>query len=115
MLVHTDQAHFCHFYNNGKLCPFNDIGCMFRHEHLDLCRARTCTRKLCPNKHEEIIVEDIIENVNTDSDYQDDDFQPKENQCHICRQQLLAKDKFIDHVKDEHFEGMFEGGAGISF
>ena len=45
MLVHTDQTQFCHFYNNGKLCPFDEIGCMFRHEDADQCRTRTCTRK----------------------------------------------------------------------
>ena len=90
---------------------------MFRHEDSDQCRAITCTRNLCPNKHDvRIVDEDIIEDVvDTDSEDQDDNFQLEENQCHICRKQLLSKDEFLDHVKDEHFEGMFEAGVGISF
>ena len=42
--VHSDQVQFCHFFNNGKLCPYDEIGCMFRHEESEQCRTRICSR-----------------------------------------------------------------------
>ena len=93
MLIHTDQAQCCHYYKNGKLCPFDEIGCMFRHEDADQCRTRTCTRKLCQNKHELSNEEEAtIEDVESDSEDQDYNFQPEKNQCHICRKQLHSDD-----------------------
>ena len=31
--LHNDpSAKKCHYYNNGKICPFEEIGCQFLHE-----------------------------------------------------------------------------------
>ena len=36
----------CHYYNNTKPCPFDEIGCMFLHEktvqNVDSCQSRAC-------------------------------------------------------------------------
>ena len=43
----------CHFYNNGKECPYEEIGCMFAHVSSEICKFRkTCKNKLCSFKHE---------------------------------------------------------------
>ena len=96
MLIHTAQAQFCLYFNNGKLCPFDEIGCMFQHEDADQWRTRTCTRKLCQNKPEVRNVEEAtIEDVESDAEDQDDNFQPEKKQCHICRKQLHSEDDFL--------------------
>jgi hypothetical protein len=42
----------CHYFNNGKACPYEDIGCMFAHEHSDVCKfGQGCRNKLCSYKH----------------------------------------------------------------
>ena len=42
----------CHYFNNDKLCPFEDIGCMFLHVQSSRCFfSGICTRKLCPYSH----------------------------------------------------------------
>ena len=28
-----------HYYNNGKNCPYDEIGCMFAHEQSDMCKV----------------------------------------------------------------------------
>ena len=50
----------------------------------------------------------INQHVESDSEDQDDNFQPEKNQCHICRKQLHSEDDFMDHVRDEHFQGMLD-------
>lgn len=42
----------CHYFNNGLICPFDDIGCMFLHKESDICSfGSRCLKKLCPDKH----------------------------------------------------------------
>ena len=47
----------CHYFNNQKTCPFEQIGCMFLHLPAGECRNReSCTNKLCSFEHESIKV-----------------------------------------------------------
>ena len=42
----------CHYFNNGKICPFDDIGCMFAHEQSELCKYdAACRNNLCSFQH----------------------------------------------------------------
>ena len=42
----------CHFFNNRKTCPFEEIGCMFAHEASEICRFdNICDNQLCPFQH----------------------------------------------------------------
>ena len=43
---------FCHYFNNGKSCPFEKYGCKFKHADSEDCKYKEkCNRKLCPFKH----------------------------------------------------------------
>jgi hypothetical protein len=43
---------FCHYFNNSKLCPFEEIGCMFLHAKSQLCRFKqSCKNDLCQFQH----------------------------------------------------------------
>ena len=45
-----------HYFNDGKVCPCEDIGCMFAHELSDICKFdQTCRNELCSYKHREKI------------------------------------------------------------
>ena len=46
---------FCHYFNNGKVCPFYESGCRFRHEHSEVCfYGQSCTNHLCQYQHNQI-------------------------------------------------------------
>ena len=40
------KIKFCHYYNNGKECPYQKFGCKFRHSF-----PPTCNWKLCQFSH----------------------------------------------------------------
>ena len=46
------QIRKCHFYNNGKQCPFEDIGCKFLHEESLVCKyGDKCQYDKCQFRH----------------------------------------------------------------
>ena len=54
--IHNKEVNIkhCHYYNNEKECPFENIGCMFRHTESKECKyRRSCKIKLCQYKHPE--------------------------------------------------------------
>ena len=58
------NLHFCPFYNNGKYCPYENIGCKFKHEVSKMCKFdKTCVKKLCQFKHS-LRVQNSRENQN---------------------------------------------------
>ena len=79
--IHYGTVKPCHFFNNGKHCLYEDIGCMFLHEESDQCKFKNCVNKLNkPFKHNRVIDEpDIIDVEDTETE----NFTAKENQCHL--------------------------------
>ena len=52
VLGHDKERKCCHFFNNGKVCPYEEIGCKFKHEESNECRyGQNCYIKLCQFKH----------------------------------------------------------------
>ena len=52
-LHQNDNIPSCHYYNNSKNCPFDEIGCKFLHKDSRQCKFnKTCTRNLCQYKHD---------------------------------------------------------------
>ena len=51
--LHTDDnVQRCHYFNNTKNCPFEELGCKFLHAPSDFCRlGLSCQRRLCPQRH----------------------------------------------------------------
>ena len=111
MNMHKGDTKHCHYFNNHKSCPFDDIGCKFLHESSGKCRFDICLNKLCQFEHHEDVELEI------DNEDHDETFRPNENQCHICRQQLQSKDDLYYHVEaahEEYFQGMLEVTASRS-
>ena len=43
----------CHYFNNQKSCPYENVGCMFDHAFSGSCRyGKKCTNKMCPFQHD---------------------------------------------------------------
>ena len=46
------KVRTCHFYNNGKICPFAMIGCKFSHKEANMCsRSKSCSKTMCQYRH----------------------------------------------------------------
>ena len=58
--MHTNQGtKKCHYFNNAKTCPYEEVGCMFLHESSETCYlSKNCKNKLCPYQHHSAIIED---------------------------------------------------------
>ena len=41
----------CHHFNNRNECPFDKIGCKFRHGISTFCQSRSCNKFLCPYRY----------------------------------------------------------------
>ena len=108
--AHANQdAKFCHYYNNSKHCPYEDIGCMFQHEDSQQCYfGKSCTNKLCQFKHQtsqrgetaddrnvninqnksESIKDanksDALDDENGDDESDDSDIEDDDNTCVTC-------------------------------
>ena len=43
----------CHYYNNGKVCPYEELGCKFWHQKSSFCTKKDrCQNHLCQYQHE---------------------------------------------------------------
>ena len=48
----SSNMKYCHYFNNDKKCPFETLGCIFKHESAPQCRyIGKCSKALCPFKH----------------------------------------------------------------
>ena len=67
---HRVDIKFCHYFNNDKPCPYEDVGCKFKHETAPECRCNLkCTFKLCQFTHttkkgEEVVHRQELETLN---------------------------------------------------
>ena len=89
------QIRFCHYYNNGVECPFEESGCMFSHAVSPQCWFKeSCLNKLCPFRHDECTFmynssqDDQFEHVKTSTPIKED------IKCSICIKVIPTCDKF---------------------
>ena len=76
---HSVDIKFCHYFNNDKPCPYDKIGCKFKHELSPECRYNlNCTSKLCQFTHttkngEELVHRQVLETHNevVEEDYEE--------------------------------------------
>ena len=50
MSVHATNK-YCHYFNNQKSCPFELLGCKFKHEESPTCKFQNRFNSLCPFRH----------------------------------------------------------------
>ena len=51
--IHKEQnTRKCHYFNNQKKCPFEEIGCMFDHTYSGICMYKDkCDKIMCSFQH----------------------------------------------------------------
>ena len=82
---HSKVGKFCHYFNNGKACPYDDLGCMFRHEDSNKCKHDNyCDFVLCQYKHttNDALIEEINEHEESNDDIEslvDSDSESEDN------------------------------------
>ena len=58
----------CHYFNNGKMCPFEELGCKLLHVFARNCKfGERCNKRLCPRRHDDEEV-NTIHNTEIDID-----------------------------------------------
>ena len=74
------MGKYCHYYNNGKLCPYFEVGCMFKHEESEKCNFdKQCRFTLCQYKHTangerlEVIEKQSVQVAVDETDIESDD------------------------------------------
>jgi hypothetical protein len=95
----TDR--YCHYYNNQKFCPFEKLGCKFRHEQSAICKFQNCNNSLCQFRHIDVIdtEEALLKEVNNDSDRQTGS---KESEfiiykCKTCDRKFTSQEDLTNH------------------
>ena len=57
-----ESSKFCQYFNNSKSCPYEEIGCQFKHAVADNCKYdRKCKFKLCQYKHTQYVSSEQVE------------------------------------------------------
>ena len=47
------QVKTCHYFNNNKICPYEIVGCMFKHTEAKKCSKQSrCSNKKCQFRHD---------------------------------------------------------------
>ena len=111
-LIHSEKAKFCHYFNNAKYCPFDAIGCMFRHEKSGKCNFETCNNKLCQFEHLEVeknvdnnvVIINEVDEMDQDEENDTDDVQYGENDCHLCDMTFTYLEELCEHFRTSHQE-----------
>ena len=51
--VHNNKnTKKCHYFNNNRVCPFENVRCKFQHEKSEQCsKPNNCKVKLCPKQY----------------------------------------------------------------
>ena len=120
LLVNLDNVKFCHYFNNGKKCPYEDIGCMFNHKVSDTCRYNQFYRnRLCQfrhdneqNKHSED-ENDLDKESNNDSDCEAES-ESEAIECDLCGSLFEKEYELTEHQETGNCGYLCEP-CGVSF
>ena len=83
----NSSIKFCHYFNNKQECPFQELGCMFKHEMAPNCRYDiACNRQKCQFQHKKSEI--------------------KNNQmpieCPHCNEEINSNDEMTKHIENNH-------------
>ena len=89
-ILHQESASikYCHYFNNKKDCPYDNIGCMFRHTESNECKfGGKCRIKLCQFQHN--AVEETAEQIDN-------------LKCEMCHFETSLGQKLNEHKESIH-------------
>ena len=84
----------CHYFNNSKPCPFEELGCMFEHSYSKNCKfGGKCDRTLCSYRHINNIVSDDSISIEQQKEFLI---------CEECDLECKTENELDKHIDDEH-------------
>ena len=86
--VHMENTKACHFFKSNRICPFEPIGCKFRHDE--------------PSNQNMEISEVLNRHTKDDDVASEEEDEILENQCHLCMTQMNTKKDLIIHFQFHH-------------
>ena len=109
----SSNRKWCHYFNNQKPCPFEEIGCMFQHADAAHCKFQdNCTRKMCPFKHEsngndkDDQTAIVIENVEMVSEEFDEELKSdndsEQEECDTCERIFKNNLDLNEHHRNDN-------------
>ena len=114
--VHSDQTKPCKYNSRKMPCPFDIIGCKFKHE------SNLTESSMSPETNVEIIEDHDEMNVNYDVDLtfeeanpndvnienleegRNDEIQDDQIKCPLCEYTFLDQEEVSYHMKADHFQ-----------
>ena len=121
--VHMDPDYiiYCHYYNNGKECPFGDY-CLYEHDESEKCKyGQACERMKCMYRHDDEdnesdgdrsdsdcsevdmnVIKPVLENVTKAVEKCDDLMAQCSFKCKICDFEAKDKNGLTMHNKAKH-------------
>ena len=101
-ISHDDKIVYCHYFNNGKKCPYENK-CIFIHEDSEICKyGIKCERIFCMFKHDNkntdnIAIHDSDANATFENPYLIEPFE-----CDFCGDFITTiKKEFEEHLDEE--------------
>ena len=104
---HSQLRKCCHYYNNNKACPYEEVGCRFEHKDSIRCIFdRTCYFKLCQYKHSENIVNnDEYQNKNEEEkDSEDNASDKNDSEENVNDGEMLRDESDLENEDSEDEE-----------
>ena len=99
----NSEIRKCHYFNNQKNCPFEEIGCMFKHADATNCKfLENCSRKMCPFKH------NTIENVDKENQAaivivsEETDYDSEQEECDTCERIFKNNIDINEHHRNDN-------------
>ena len=107
--MHTDMnVKSCHFFKNRIKCPYELIGCMFKH----VGDIETLEDEVSEREQN-----DKIEQSDGEDSSVEESNPVLSNKCHLCNKQENSRDDLYNHMETEHieyFNGIVEASARMS-
>ena len=105
----NDSQKYCHYFNNQKSCPFEEIGCMFKHEDSPICFfGPKCENRLCQFKHKDIIDNDKKKDTELTNRFKSlSEMEQRESEEIVC--ELYCKASFGYHKCSNKYFDEFVG------
>ena len=99
--MYQKESKFCYYFNNNQKCPYNEIGCMFKHEVSSPCWLKQCTRNLCQYQHSDASVDESTDAI-------EETLEEDQVECLKCKCTFLDQAELDYHVRVDHTETLDE-------
>ena len=116
MAVHSDQTKPCKYYSRNMPCPFDIIGCKFKHgsEHTESSKSPETSVEHTEHLDEMNTNDDVnptIEeapsrdrNIENQDESQNDENDDDQIKCPLCECTFLDQEEVSYHMKADHFQ-----------